>query len=74
MMVWLVGCFGLNLPLRQYFSLYRAITHNESILFTLQQGSYCAIPDSKLHAMCLSHDRLAMLSVLPFASAPDKQW
>ena len=21
---WLVGCFGLNGPLRQYFSLYRA--------------------------------------------------
>ena len=23
-MDWLVGCFGLNGPLRQYFSLYRA--------------------------------------------------
>ena len=22
---WLVGCFGLNGPLRQYFSLYRAV-------------------------------------------------
>ena len=25
-MDWLVGCFGLNGPLRQYFSLYRAIS------------------------------------------------
>ena len=22
---WLIGCFGLNGPLRQYFSLYRAV-------------------------------------------------
>ena len=22
---WLVGCFGFNGPLRQYFSLYRAV-------------------------------------------------
>ena len=26
---WLVGCFGLNGPLRQYFSLYRAVSHRE---------------------------------------------
>ena len=26
---WLVGCFGLNGPLRQYFSLYRAISQRE---------------------------------------------
>ena len=26
---WLVGCFGLNVPLRQYFSLYRAVSHRE---------------------------------------------
>ena len=26
---WLVGCFGLNCPLRQYFSLYRAISQRE---------------------------------------------
>ena len=25
----LVGCFGLNGPLRQYFSLYRAISQRE---------------------------------------------
>ena len=24
--LWLVGCFGLNGPLRQYFSLYRAVS------------------------------------------------
>ena len=24
---WLVGCFGFNGPLRQYFSLYRAVTN-----------------------------------------------
>ena len=23
---WLVGCFGFNGPLRQYFSLYRAVS------------------------------------------------
>ena len=23
---WLVGCFGFNGPLRQYFSLYRALS------------------------------------------------
>ena len=23
---WLVGCFGFNVPLRQYFSLYRAVS------------------------------------------------
>ena len=26
---WLVGCFGFNGPLRQYFSLYRAVSHRE---------------------------------------------
>ena len=26
---WLVGCFGPNGPLRQYFSLYRAVSQRE---------------------------------------------
>ena len=26
---WMVGCFGLNGPLRQYFSLYRAVSQGE---------------------------------------------
>ena len=26
---WLAGCFGLNGPLRQYFSLYRAVSQRE---------------------------------------------
>ena len=26
---WLVGCFGYNGPLRQYFSLYRAVSQRE---------------------------------------------
>ena len=26
---WLVGCFGFNGPLRQYFSLYRAVPQRE---------------------------------------------
>ena len=26
---WLVGCFGFNDPLRQYFSLYRAVSQKE---------------------------------------------
>ena len=26
---WLVGCFGLNGPSRQYFSLYRAVSQRE---------------------------------------------
>ena len=26
---WSVGCFGLNGPLRQYFSLYRAVSQRE---------------------------------------------
>ena len=26
---WLVGCFGLHGPLRQYFSLYRAFSQRE---------------------------------------------
>ena len=26
---WLVSCFGLNGPLRQYFSLYRAVSQRE---------------------------------------------
>ena len=26
---WLVGCFGFNDPLRQYFSLYRAVSQRE---------------------------------------------
>ena len=28
-MNWLVGCFGFNGPLRQYFSLYRAVSQRE---------------------------------------------
>ena len=28
-LVWLVGCFGFNGPLRQYFSLYRAVSQRE---------------------------------------------
>ena len=27
--IWLVGCLGLNGPLRQYFSLYRAVSQSE---------------------------------------------
>ena len=27
--LWLVGCFGFNGPLRQYFSLYRAVSQRE---------------------------------------------
>ena len=27
--IWLVGYFGLNGPLRQYFSLYRAVSQRE---------------------------------------------
>ena len=26
---WLVGCFGFNGPLRQYFSLYRAVSQRQ---------------------------------------------
>ena len=26
---WLVGCFGFNGPLKQYFSLYRAVSQRE---------------------------------------------
>ena len=26
---WLVGCFGFNGPLRQYFSQYRAVSQRE---------------------------------------------
>ena len=26
---WLVGCFGFSGPLRQYFSLYRAVSQRE---------------------------------------------
>ena len=29
LVIWLVGCFGLNGPLRQYFSLYRAVSQRE---------------------------------------------
>ena len=29
MLSWLVGCLGLNGPLRQYFSLYRAVFQRE---------------------------------------------
>ena len=28
-MEWLVGCFGFNGPLRQYFSLYQAVSQRE---------------------------------------------
>ena len=28
-LLWLVGCFGFNDPLRQYFSLYRAASERE---------------------------------------------
>ena len=27
--IWLVGCFGFNGPLRQYFSLYLAVSQRE---------------------------------------------
>ena len=26
---WLVGCFGFNSPLRQYFSLYQTVSQRE---------------------------------------------
>ena len=28
-LIWLVGCFGFNGPLRQYFSLYQAVSQRE---------------------------------------------
>ena len=35
---WLVGCFGFNGPLRQYFSLYRVVRTWD--LWLLSQTSY----------------------------------
>ena len=32
---WLVGCFGFNGPLRQYFSLYRAVSQRVGWLVVL---------------------------------------
>ena len=29
LLYWLVGCLGFNGPLRQYFSLYRAVSQKE---------------------------------------------
>ena len=29
LMIWLVGCIGFNGPLRQYFSLYQAVSQRE---------------------------------------------
>ena len=29
---WLVGCLGFNGPLRQYFSLYRAVSQREGLV------------------------------------------
>ena len=39
---WLVGCFGLNGPLRQYFSLYRAgaLEAAECTLWKLASDGY----------------------------------
>ena len=30
-MYWLVGCFWFNRPLRQYFSLYRAVSQRQGV-------------------------------------------
>ena len=35
---WLVGCFGFNGPLRQYFSLYRAVSQREGERFWIVWG------------------------------------
>ena len=34
---WLVGCFGFNGPLRQYFSLYRAVSQRFGWLFWVKR-------------------------------------
>ena len=42
---WLVGCFGFNGPLRQYFSLYRAVSQREGEPYNLDYSrarAYCA--------------------------------
>ena len=33
---WLVGCFGFTGPLRQYFSLYRAVWEKVKIIYFLK--------------------------------------
>ena len=35
---WLVGCFGFNDPLRQYFSLYRAVFQREGKIGEKDRG------------------------------------
>ena len=41
---WLVGCFGCNSPLRQYFSLYRAANHG---ITTVLQITFIFLTASK---------------------------
>ena len=42
----MVGCFGLNGPLRQYFSLYRAVV----VKYAIQKNMTSRVQHGKAHA------------------------
>ena len=45
--IWLVGCFGFNDPLRQYFSLYRVVSQREG-----ERGERIVRPLPYYHPNC----------------------
>ena len=50
---WFVGCFGLNGPLRQYFSLYRAVSQTEEESSLDEAG--CITRASHIRARLFEH-------------------
>ena len=45
---WLAGCFGLNGPFRQYFSLYRAVSQRERKREMIEERKYANNPHPHL--------------------------
>ena len=62
---WLVGCFGFNIPLRQYFSLYQAVSQRErnrrekieesKNVQTTPTRTYCKHDRPYYHPNCRTH-------------------
>ena len=49
---WLVGCFGLNGPLRQYFSLYRAVSQKEGEREIIDESKNVQPTPTRIHCKC----------------------
>ena len=50
--IWLVGCFGFKGPLRQYFSLYRAVSQREGKREEIDESKNVQTTPTRTYCKC----------------------